>query len=200
MSFAASSGMRTWILSVVLAACAASPPPVAPVAPMPTPPPTPPPSPVVTALPSMASDAPVPVAELSMQTVSAAARLPSGHLEHAMKNCPAAVAGATTHAGNSEYGVELSITSDDPATQRRIIELAALHERMSDPDGSAMPHTGLHGGPGGLGRCPVIHTATIVTYTRIRRGVVIHVNAITREDVERVQQIVAERVSYLAER
>jgi hypothetical protein len=194
--------MRSWILPIVLAACVPPPPAAAPLPPVP---PTPSLAPPATSLPSMSSsDAPSgPLPELASPAIpatAAAPRLPRGHLEHSMKNCPAAVAGATTRATNSEFGVELTITADDPANQRRIIELAAMHERMSDPDGSAMPHTGLHGGPGGLGRCPVIHTATIVTYTRIRKGVVVHVNAITHEDVERVQAIVGERVSYLAER
>jgi hypothetical protein len=80
------------------------------------------------------------------------------------------------------------------------IELAAMHERMGDPDGSTRQHTGLHGGPGGLGRCPVIHSGTTVRFTRIRKGAVIHVHALVPEDVARVQAIVAERLAYIAER
>lgn len=117
-----------------------------------------------------------------------------------MRNCPAAVAGATTQATNTAFGVDLTITANDPATQRRIIELSAMHEGMGDPDGSTTRHTGLHGGPGGLGRCPVIHDATTVTFTRIRRGAVIHLRALMPSDVPRVQAVVAERLSYVASR
>ena len=117
-----------------------------------------------------------------------------------MQNCPAAVTGATTRSSNTPFGVDLTITADDPASQRRIAELAALHERMGDPDGAAMRHTGLHGGPGGLGHCPVIHADTTVTFTRIRRGAVIHLRALLPSDVPRVQTIVAERLAYVASR
>jgi len=117
-----------------------------------------------------------------------------------MRNCPTAVSGANVTSTHSEFGVEIEVTAPDPASQRRIIELAAMHERMGDPEGLTRQHTGLHGGPGGLGRCPVIHSATTVRFTRIRKGAVIHVQALVPEDVARVQAIVAERLAYIAER
>jgi len=180
--------MRTSLLAIVLVACASAPPP-APVSPAP---PSVPPAPqVATELPSMAAS---PAAEPALPSP------PQGGLEHAMQNCPVAVAGATTRMTNTPSGVDLTITADDPASQRRIIELAALHERMGDPDTPAMRHTGLHGGPGGLGHCPVIHAETTVTFTRIRRGTVIHLRAVMPSDVPRVQAIVAERLAYVASR
>jgi hypothetical protein len=123
-----------------------------------------------------------------------------GELEHAMKNCPTAVAGATTQATNAAFGVDLTITAAEPASQRRIVELAALHERMGDPEGSAPRHTGLHGGPGSFGRCPVIHTATTVTFTRLHKGAVIHIRALLPEDVARVQALVMDRLAYIVSR
>lgn len=117
-----------------------------------------------------------------------------------MRNCPTAVAGATTQAANTTFGVDLTITATEPASWRRILELAALHERMGDPDGSAPRHTGLHGGPGSFGRCPVIHTATTVTFSRLRKGAVIHIRALLPDDIARVQALVADRLAYLAER
>jgi hypothetical protein len=117
-----------------------------------------------------------------------------------MRNCPTAVAGATTEAANTTFGVDLTITAAEPTSQRRILELAALHERMGDPDGSAPQHTGLHGGPGSFGRCPVIHTAATVTFTRLRKGAVIHVRALLPEDVVRIQALVADRLAYVASR
>jgi hypothetical protein len=199
--------MRSMLFALVLAACVSTPPPVAP-SPPPEPPPAPPPTPMVTTLPSMlpagqsampdiASDAP-PVAPTAMAPAVAGPR--RGGLEHAMANCPTAVKGAVTRSVNTEFGVDLTITSDDPVSQRRIVELAARHEQMGDPDGAIPRHTGRHGGPGGLGHCPVFHDSTTVTFTRLRRGAVIHLRALLPTDVPRVQGIVAERLATLAER
>lgn len=126
--------------------------------------------------------------------------LQPGKLEHDMRNCPTSVSGATTQAANTAFGVDLTITAAKPASQRRILELAALHERMGDPDGSAPRHTGLHGGPGSFGRCAVIHTATTITFTRLRKGAVIHIRALLPDDITRVQALVADRLTYTAER
>jgi hypothetical protein len=150
------------------------------------------------AMPAMAPTAPeAPAVALAAPV---AGRQRRGALEHAMTNCPTAVKGAITRAVNTASGVDLTIIADDPVSQRRIVELADLHERIGDPDGSAPRHTGLHGGPGGLGHCPVIHDATTVTFTRLRRGVVLHVRALLPSDVARVQGIVNDRVAALAER
>lgn len=123
-----------------------------------------------------------------------------GALEHRMRNCPTAVAGATTRAANTPFGVDLTITADDAASQRRIVELSAIHEGMGDPDNPAVRHTGRHGGPGTLGRCPVIHDMTTVTFTRLRKGVVLHLRALLPADVNRVQSIVAERLARATDR
>lgn len=117
-----------------------------------------------------------------------------------MANCPTAVKGAVTRAVNTEFGVDITITADDPVSQRRIIGLAARHEQLGDPDGAIPRHTGRHGGPGGIGRCPVIHDSTTVTFTQLRRGVVIHLRALLPSDVPRVQAVVADRLATLAER
>lgn len=185
--------MRTSIFfAALLAACASPPPPASPVAP----PPAPSPSPVIASLPSMESPesqrSPQPTAQLPVPL--------QGELEHAMRNCPTAVAGATTQATNTAFGVDLTITANDPASQRRIIELAAKHEGMGDPEGPATRHTGLHGGPGSSGRCAVVHTGTTVTFTRLRKGAVIHVRALLPDDLARVQAIVASRLALIAER
>lgn len=148
------------------------------------------------ALPSMAPLAPdAPATPAAMPAAQG-----QGALEHAMRNCPTAVPGAVTRAVNTPYGVDLTITATELASQRRIVELAGIHERMGDPDGSAIRHTGLHGGPGTLGYCPVIHDATTVTFTRLRKGVVLHLRALLPADVARVQAIVADRLAYLAQR
>jgi hypothetical protein len=48
--------------------------------------------------------------------------------------------------------------------------------------------------------CPVIHDATTVTFTRLRRGVVLHLRALLPSDVARVQAIVNRRLAALVER
>lgn len=123
-----------------------------------------------------------------------------GALEHAMRNCPTAVAGAITAATNTPSGVDLTITATDLTAQRRLVELSAIHEGMGDPENPALRHTGRHGGPGTLGRCPVIHDGTTVTFTKLRKGVVIHLRALLPSDVARVQQIVADRLAAIATR
>jgi hypothetical protein len=199
--------MRSLLFALVLAACASTPPPVAPSPP--EPPPAPPPTPMVTTLPSMLPPGPSTMPAIAPDTPQAppaalaapVVRQPrQGALEHAMANCPTAVNGATTRAVNTESGVDLTITADDPVSQRRIVELAARHEQIGDPDGATPLHTGRHGGPGGIGHCPVIHDSTTVTFTRLRRGAVIHLRALLPSDVGRVQALVADRLATLAER
>jgi hypothetical protein len=46
----------------------------------------------------------------------------------------------------------------------------------------------------------VIHDATTVTFTRLRRGVVISLRALVSGDITRVQGIVHHRIAALAER
>ncbi|HEX8114356.1 MAG TPA: hypothetical protein VF516_41785 [Kofleriaceae bacterium] len=198
--------MRSLLFALVLAACVSTPPPVAPSPP--EPPPAPPPAPMVTALPSMVPPGQSAMPETAPDTPEAAptaiaaqvAGPRRGGLEHAMANCPTAVQGAVTRAVNTEFGVDLTITADDPVSQRRIVELAARHEQMGDPDGAIPPHTGRHGGPGGIGHCPVFHDSTTVTFTKLRRGAVIHLRALLPSDVTRVQAIVADRLATFAQR
>lgn len=145
------------------------------------------------AMPEMPAMAPLAAPSVANPLTAPAAQ--RGALEHAMRNCPTAITGATTRATNTPSGVDLTITVNDPLGQRRLVELAAIHEGMGDPENPAQRHTGRHGGPGTLGRCPVIHDATTVTFTRLRKGVVIHLRALLPSDVARVQTIVAERLA-----
>lgn len=117
-----------------------------------------------------------------------------------MRNCPSALAGATTRLTNTANGVDLEITASAPAVQQQIVELAKLHEQMGPPRSSEVEHTGKHGGPGNIGHCPVIHTGTTVTFDRLAGGAVIHVVAMAPEDVLHVQTTVADRLARLAAR
>jgi len=194
--------MRSILFALVLTACASPPPPVAPS----QPPPAPPPTSAIATLPSMVPPGQSallglePDAPPAAPAAAAPGQPRQGAMERSMANCPTAVAGAATRAVNTESGIDLTITADDPASQRRIFELADLHARIGEPDGSAPAHTGLHGGPGGIGHCPVIHDATTVMVSRLRRGVVIHVRALVPGDAPRVQTIVNDRLAAVAAR
>jgi hypothetical protein len=125
---------------------------------------------------------------------------PQGQLEHDMRNCPSALAGAATRVTNTADGVDLEITATEPDIQRQIIDLASLHERMGPPRDSGIEHTGKHGGPGSIGHCPIVHAGTTVTFERLAGGAVIHVVAMAPSDVLHVQTTVADRVARLADR
>lgn len=117
-----------------------------------------------------------------------------------MRNCPNALAGTTTNLTNTPDGVDLEITTNDPAIQQQIVQLAAVQSHMGHPNKSEMEHTGMHGGPGDIGYCPIIHTATMVTFDEIKGGAMIHVRAQKPQDVSNLQTTIASRVARLAAR
>jgi hypothetical protein len=121
---------------------------------------------------------------------------PSGQLEQGMANCPSAVAGASTELAMTETGVDLVITAKDPDARRQIQSLAERHMRMGDPAG--LPeHSGLHGGPGSMGFCPIIHDATTVTATGTEAGATVHVRADEASKVGALQEETRSRVAGL---
>ncbi|HEU4731874.1 MAG TPA: hypothetical protein VFT22_28460 [Kofleriaceae bacterium] len=184
--------MRHWIASLLLTGCAgtsaspsAAPPPPTSRAPS----------------SSVTEPAPAPAPAQAVATAPVAAPpVPSGAREHSMRNCPTAVAGATTQLTKTGVGVDLEITTSDPAARRQVITLARMHSHLGDPDGVTKAHTGRHGGPGVIGHCPIVHASTNVTFTPTPNGVVIHINAIVPEDVPAVQVTVADRLARLAQR
>lgn len=111
----------------------------------------------------------------------------TGELPRKMRNCPNAVPSAKTTLTQTSDGIDLTITSHDPAAQRRIKALAALHAAFREPMSMLPPHTGMHSGNGMLGRCPIIHTGTRVYYEETPNGAWIHVSALSPRDVRRVQ-------------
>jgi TusA-related sulfurtransferase len=118
-------------------------------------------------------------------------------LRYEMRNCPSAVAGARTVSRRTPDGVQLMITADQPAAQQRIITLARLQAGFSQPIYQLPPHTGMHSGPGTVGRCPVVHANTIVTTQTLPRGAVVNVRARDRAKVPELQAKVEERVGTL---
>lgn len=99
-----------------------------------------------------------------------------------MANCPSALASAVTHVSDIPEGVAVAVTVSDPESHRRLLALADRHARIGDAEG--MPqHSGLHGGPGDIGHCPIIHFGTQVTFSQIPRGVRFYVRALGGVDV-----------------
>ena len=119
----------------------------------------------------------------------------TGQLPRQMRNCPSAVASATTRMERARDGVDLVITSPDPDARREIAARAFAQSWQGDPLAHATPHTGEHGGPGTIGYCPIIHADTSVTYTAIPDGVRVHIAAQRPEDVPALQQATEARVT-----
>lgn len=118
----------------------------------------------------------------------------TGGLEHGMMNCPSAVESARTAVRNTERGVDVTVTTTDPAARVELIKLAHFHasqDRMSDwPE-----HTGKHGGPGSIGHCPILHEGTTITLSGTENGVILHVVARSSDRVRWLQDQTAERAA-----
>ncbi|HSN27535.1 MAG TPA: hypothetical protein VLT45_14680 [Kofleriaceae bacterium] len=121
----------------------------------------------------------------------------TGRLQRHMKNCPSAVATADTQPIRTRRGIDLAITSNDPVAQRAIVAAAETQTRLREHRWFMLPHTGLHGGPGTIGHCPVIHAQTYVNYEPIARGVLIHVIARDPNQVTTLQEATLSRIEDL---
>jgi hypothetical protein len=124
----------------------------------------------------------------------------TGEREQAMASCPSAVAGARTELTMIDDGVELRVTAEDPEARREIELRADKHLRMDAPAGQAPEHTGLHGGPGAIGHCPILHDATTIAVRRLPDGVAIRVRAMTPGAVAQLQDETKLRVDGLSAR
>lgn len=121
----------------------------------------------------------------------------TGELPKRMRNCPSAVPSAKTTSRPTVDGVDITITSDDPQARRQIVALAGLHGVLRDPIRVMPEHTGMHSGPGTLGRCPIIHAGTRVSYDEVPHGVRIHVTARNQATIKQLQTATAARVRAL---
>lgn len=121
----------------------------------------------------------------------------SGQLQRHMANCPSAVPSAETQPIRTRRGIDLAITSPDPTAQRAIVAAADVQMHLRERRWFMLPHTGLHGGPGTIGHCPVIHANTWIEVDPIARGVLIHVIARDPNDVQGLQRATLLRVEDL---
>lgn len=123
----------------------------------------------------------------------------TGAREHGMANCPNAVRGSNSSLGMTSDGVDVTVTSLIPEVVAEIRSLAERHTRFGMP-GDALQHTGFHGGPGGEGYCPIIHTNTIVSFDALPDGAVIHIRAMDSRQIPEVQREVRDRLAAMTKR
>jgi hypothetical protein len=114
-----------------------------------------------------------------------------------MRNCPSAVPSATTTSMETAGGIDLVITAQDPKARTQIAELARQQTSLGKPRWFFPRHSGLHGGPGGQGFCPVIHANTTVTWEPTGDGVRIHITANDSEQITALQRATEARVRAL---
>jgi hypothetical protein len=127
----------------------------------------------------------------------AATPVRGGQLEHAMENCPSAVAGARTMARDLDRGIALDITSTTGDGEAAIRATAEIHARMGGPSPEHVEHTGEHGGPGTMGRCPIVHVGTQVLIAPIDGGVRVTMLALDPLQVDRIRAEVRDRLTAL---
>jgi hypothetical protein len=101
----------------------------------------------------------------------------SGPQSRRMANCPSAVRGAVTLTTPTPDGIDVTVTSPDLTAARQIAELAQFHARNPRPL-LPFPHTGLGGGRGHAGYCPIARgDDVIITASVIPGGATIHLRA-----------------------
>jgi hypothetical protein len=115
----------------------------------------------------------------------------------AMHNCPSGVLSSVTTSKPVADGVELTITSADERARSEIFARARFQEIIGDPWRFLPAHSGVHGGSGTMGYCPIIHANTLVSYERIADGVRVHVKARKASDILALQQATDARVRAL---
>ncbi len=117
----------------------------------------------------------------------------TGLRQHQAANCPSSLPSATTRLANTPRGVDVTVTSTDPVTVHRIVELAQLHVRGATAE-VPRPHDQHHGGPGWIGYCPVMVTdQTKVSMTPRPDGATLHVEARSPDRVAEVQMLIKAR-------
>jgi len=114
-----------------------------------------------------------------------------------MKHCPSSLAGATTGIAPTSTGVDLVVTSPDPAVAREILARATAATGSVNA-GGAPHHDGTHSGPGTIGFCPVVRVNTAITVDPISNGARIHIAPLDPRELTALQVSVQERVDALA--
>lgn len=117
----------------------------------------------------------------------------TGTRPHQAANCPSWLPHATTRLANTPRGVDVTVTSTDPATAHRIVELSQLHVRGRTAQ-VPRPHDQHHGGPSWVGYCPVmVNDQTQVSMTPRPDGATVHVEARSPERAAELQMLIKAR-------
>src|SRR5690348_1919877 len=69
----------------------------------------------------------------------------TGNTQRHMQNCPTAVTSAKTTARRTADGIDLTITSRDPAARDQIRARAGLQSTLAEPRRALPQHSGAHG-------------------------------------------------------
>lgn len=121
----------------------------------------------------------------------------TGPRPHQGANCPSSLPRTTTRLANTPRGVDVTVTSTDPGTAHRIVELSQLHVRGRTAE-APHPHDQHHGGPGWVGYCPVmVSDQTQVSMTPRPDGATLHVEARSPERVAELQMLIKARAVQL---
>jgi hypothetical protein len=117
----------------------------------------------------------------------------TGPRPHQAANCPSSLPRATTRLANTPRGVDVTVTSPDPVTAHRIVELSQLHVRGRTAE-VPRAHDQHHGGPGWVGYCPVmVNDQTQISMTPRPDGATLHVEARSPERVSELQMLIKAR-------
>ncbi len=112
-----------------------------------------------------------------------------------MSNCPSSVRSAITEISDIPDGVAVTIVLWDRRDLDDLMKLSRLQAQQGEPSGEH--HTGLHGGSGGTGHCPIIHVGTTVELQPVTDGVRFEVHALPGNDVAELRRDTRHRAEKL---
>lgn len=116
-----------------------------------------------------------------------------------MKHCPSAVEGANTAVEKTDKAVAVIINGKDQTQAKEIRERAKHMSEVAGKESPKVEHTG-EGTGGGLGKCPVILTATTVKTEDTDMGVKVTITPTDPKSLEDVYEQAAARAKSLNER
>lgn len=138
---------------------------------------------------------------LSLPIVAAAkptSRDMTGKEEHAMRNCPSTVAGATTAVEDRKDGVVITVTAADALAAKEVQKRASLQANVAaQPARGAMEHTGQGTGSGQFGFCPGMTEGTSIVVENLPDGARLSVHSQTAAQVPALQQSTRARLRRL---
>jgi hypothetical protein len=125
----------------------------------------------------------------------------TGKKQHAMMNCPSAVAGATTTVVDRKDGVELRVRGKSSAVQAEIRRRAYRQGEVAlQTNRGALEHTGTGTGSGKFGFCPGMIEDTRVEVDDTPDGAILTVRAKEPSEVARLQKLTRARADALRSR